>query len=336
MAITAYSGDIFTKAQQDVYVPELWSDMVLRYIHEKTIVSNLCFDASKWWSGSKQDNVHVPWVGRFGVNPWIENSPVQLQTMTDTEFTFAMNRAMECSFSISDLSRVYTDYDVFKIYMDEQALVKLEDIENFLLSQRAGIHYVSGQIIYNTNDGTATGTKLALGLAGVQAASEILTTNKVPTQDRFALVSPGQAMDILAIATATSRDYVVGEPLMNGQILKNWMGFNWYVSSLVTSNTTTGFTNGTNGVASPTPGVTGAMYLPTQGNYTALPTTGGGSGNFTTALFGHPQWCAFASGYDHVEQARLPLHLSDASIMAWIFDARTMRTTHAVVVHTAS
>jgi hypothetical protein len=110
-----------------------------------------------------------------------------------------------------------------------------------------------------------------------------------------------------------------------------------YTISNVTTNSLTGYTNGTGAAAQPTPGVVGSSYLPTQDSYTALPTTGGGTGSFVTALACHPDWAKFATPLEPKIEAGRSLELQmDEVVSTWIYGSKIYRSDHAVLLHTAT
>jgi hypothetical protein len=90
------------------------------------------------------------------------------------------------------------------------------------------VAFPAGQLV---GDGTA-----AITLALVTQVTQQFLVNDIFPEDgeKWMVVGPVQARQLLSIAQATSRDYVEAKALSDVGIVKNWAGYNWIVSNRLT------------------------------------------------------------------------------------------------------
>jgi hypothetical protein len=88
--------------------------------------------------------------------------------------------------------------------------------------------FPAGQLV---GDGTG-----AISLLLTSQVMQVFLTNDIFPEDgeKCMFVGPVQARQLLSIQQATSRDYVESKALADNGMVKNWMGFNWYVSNRLT------------------------------------------------------------------------------------------------------
>ncbi len=206
-----------------------------------------------------------------------------------------------------------------------------------MLGLRADISSQAGgtQSIFNTSDGTAGGTYLALSRAAILAAKQTLDEANVPLAGRKLAVGPGQYNDLLTIDEFINRDYVDGKPTANG-VVGMLYGMEVIMSTNISTNSLTGYTNGTGSGAQPTPGVLGSPYMPTQvkNNSGSLATTlplGA-----ATAVMYHPDWAILAMQLTpKTESSREVLFQADAVVSTQIYGSGTYRQDHVVLIHSS-
>ena len=331
----AFQGNAFTTVRGDVFIPEIWSNEIKRYRDANFIMADTCKKINM--VGRKGDKLHIPGISRLAIYDKIPETPVTLQARTESEYTIVIDKYKEASILIEDILMIQADYPLMSEYTREIGYALARDIDNYILSQRAvigsAINGVVSQKIYNTSDGTSTGNKLALSKAAILAARQILQEVDAPEPYVIA-VSPGQYNDLLTITEFTSGDFVDGRPVATGEVGRLF-GMSVRVSSNISVNSATGYTNGTGAPPLPTPGFAGSPYLPTQlpSEVTTLTTLDSG---FTTAIVCSQEWCILAIQKNpNVESSRENMYQANALVSTQVYGAKVYRPDHAVIIMTA-
>lgn len=339
-----YTGSNVGKANVDVFIPEIWSGEVKREL-DTNFLMRMAARINPVQFAKKGDTVHIPEVYRLAVNDKSYNTPVTLQNQTNGEFTMTIDKYKEVSFMIEDVATLFVpgQYNIRGEYTREAGYALARDIDNFLLGYRSVIQGFSDQVIYNTTTGAVDGTYEGLNEASILAAMQVLDEADVPREGRIMIISPGQYTDLLLIDRFTSTDYVNSTVVPSG-MLGQIYGVPVMMSTQITTNSLTGYTNGNNGQPQPTPGVAGSPYLPTQNPFTSLPYVGDGTvtsilapTGVTTAMLCHRDWL-YASMVQEpkVETSREVLFQADAVVTTQLYGAKVFREDHAVLIHTAS
>lgn len=336
-----YNGNNIGITNADVFIPEIWSNEIKRERDANLIVRQGI--SLLPMVGKKGDTVHIPEISRLAVNDKVYNQPVTLQARTESEFTIVVDKYKEASFMIEDIVNVQASYNLRSEYTREAGYALALDLDNFILGLRADIQgYNSGSnVIYSSSTGAIGGTPAGLDRASILAAKEILDIAKVPMSERLLVVSPSQAIDLLTIDQFISSDYINGSPTMTGQV-GTLYGIPVVVSNNIVENSLTGYQNGAGGASSPTPGVTGSIYYPTQSpsdvTTTSLPYAGDGSsgGSYITAMMCHKSWGKLAMQLNpKTESSREVLFQADAVVSTQIYGAKVYRPDHCVLIHTS-
>lgn len=189
-----------------------------------------------------------------------------------------IDRDVESSFSIEDITEMQSKYNLRSEYTREAAYALARDIDNAVLGMRAALKFAGQEL----------DTGATIVEADLLVAKETLDAADVPSEGRMLLIAPQQESDIMSLNRFISRDYIDGGSVMQrGRIIGSIFGADVMVSTQITRNSLTGYVNGSQGIAAPTPGVAGSPYLPTQDSFTGLNT----AGNRYSALYTHKDWC---------------------------------------------
>lgn len=338
-----FTGSNIGKANVQTFVPEIWTGEVKREL-DANFLMRMCARINAVQFAKKGDVVHIPEVYRLAVNDKVYNTPVTLQNQTHGEFTMTIDRYKEVSFMIEDVGTLFVpgQYNIRGEYTREAGYALARDVDNFLLGYRSVINSFTDQVIFNTDTGLAGGNFLGLNEASILAAMQILDEANVPREGRKLIVSPGQYTDLLTIERFSSTDYV-NSPIVPTGMLGQIYGIPVMMSTNITTNSLTGYTNGNNGTPAPTPGVTGSPYIPTQntGAFASLPYDGDGTNTsatgIVTAMLCHPNWL-YASMVQEpkVETSREVLFQADAVVTTQLYGAKVFREDHAVLIHSAA
>lgn len=329
-------GAAVTKAVADVFIPEIWSTEVKRFLDQKLILSK--YMKMVPFRGKKGDRIHIPNISRAAVNTKLPETPVLLQARVENDFYFDIDMYKESSFMIEDIVGIQASYNLRSEYTREAGYALARDIDNHLLALRAALNNIPNQIVWNTSDGTngAGATSNPLNYSAILAAKLRLDQADVPEEGRVLIVSPTQYNQLLAVDKFINMDYRNGAPVQTG-VVGTIFGIPVVMTSQVGTNSTTGYVNGSGAAAQPTPGVAGSPYLPTQDPFTGLPTNFAGTGTkpVTTALLLNKEFAVMGMQQEpKVESARQTLYLADAVVMSQLYGAKLYRPDHAVIIHT--
>lgn len=335
MPLPAYpGGSAYRLATSGVFIPELWSDEVRRFRDQKFVATMYTKKVS--FEGRKGDTLHLPYISRAAVNTKLPETPVTLQSRTESEFTMTIDQYKESSFMIEDILNIQSAYNLRREYTREAGYALARDMDNAVLALRAAVNNFAAQRIYNTVDGTLAGSaSRPLDQAAILAAKEILDLADVPEEGRVLMVGVQQYNDLLTIDAFVRDEYVSVRPTETGRVGQIY-GIPVIKTTQIGRNSATGYVNGTGAAAQPTPGVASSPYLPTQNAFTALPTTiGNDAAPVASAIMLHPEWAISAVQQSpKSESSRETLFLADAFVSSQLYGNKLYREDHAVVIHT--
>lgn len=343
-------GSAATRAVLDRFIPELWADDIIRARNARVMMLEYIKRIPD--SMKKGDVLHVPIVGRLGVNYKRPEAPVTLQVQGPTEFLMGVDRYMESSFMIEDIAAIQEDYNARSIYTEEAGLALGRDIDHWILAHRLAIKK-AGNVIQCRN--AANTADDVLNRAAILAARLRLVQANVPLDDVVLIVSPAQYTSLLNVDGFINGFYVDGKPTMSGRV-GDLFGIPVMESNNILKNASAGFRIGDSGVTGPTPGVaawvSGAAvysdYYPDQSKF-ADPTHGGQelgmiaptvstpgdtlAINQYSAIMCSKEWLAFwMQQSPKVESSREVLYQGDAVVCTQFYGAKTYRRDAAIVI----
>lgn len=333
-----YSGSTINVSNSRAFIPKQWADMVLMRRDPGLVMKSACYP---WPAKGKGDILYIPEFGDLGVYQRQRETSVHVQTQEPTQYEIKCDLEAESSIAIDDMVQYFANYNIRNMYANRQAYALRRDLDNRVLGMRAGLPL--SQHIFNTTNGTASGTPLPLSPAAILAAKEKLILANVPEDSIKLYIGVYQHTDLLAHAQIIDRDYYPGYTIQNGQFGEIY-GVRAIKSNNIVPNSLAGYRNGDKGQLLPTPGVIGSPYLPTQGkefNYLPIGQTGNEAAEpFITALMCHEQWCLDATpkgraGVKITEsfENALQMHLIVAK---QCYGHKIWRDDHAVLIHSAA
>lgn len=342
-----YRGGLYTRADVSSWIKKQWATMVRRELEQDLLLRQFIMNVS-FPQGKVGDRVTIPTLGRLGVNRKAAGVPVTLQKGNTGSWSIDITQYAETSFMTEDITSIMLDPSglLAQNLAKEAAYAIKRDLDAFILGLRAAIQNIGGsQVIVNSADGTfgASAASQPLTIASILRAKRVLDDLDVPSTDRVLIVSPAQYSQLLAQDKTQNMFYRTSAVLENG-IVGTLLGVPVYMTSMVNTNSATGFANG--GTNIPTPGVTGSgqIYYPDQDTATSLPVTWGTTANAAgdprnvhTALLLHREAFALAMLQEpKTEYSRETLYLADAVVTSTLYGARVYRPTNAVIIHTNS
>jgi coat protein Gp5 len=214
-------------------IPKLVAADVLPAVVGALVMGNLVnrdYEATLAQAG---DVVNVPIGPNLSANNIAETGTVTNQSKSLGNAQITLNRHVESSFAIPDVTQVFTRPDLVRTYMDGAVKAIAEQIETDILA-------VFGQINYNTSVGSAN---TALTEAVIDSAESALFTAKVPgNMPRFLVTSATAYGQLRQIGRFTEMQTIgvggVMNPILTGQILQV-KGVNVFRSQFVSKVSTT-------------------------------------------------------------------------------------------------
>lgn len=343
-----YRGAVMNKADVNSWIKKQWATYVRRELEQDLLLRRFVMNV-QFPNGKKGDRVTIPTLGRLGVNRKVAGVPVTLQAGNTGSWSIDIDQYVETSFMIEDIVDIMLDPSglLAQNMAKEAAYAIKRDLDAFLLGLRAAVQNLGGnQVIVNSADGTfgASAASQPLTISSILRAKRYMDEADIPASERVLIVSPAQYAQLLAQDKVQSMFYRTSAPLENG-VVGVILGIPVYMTSMITTNSATGFANGTV-TGLPTPGVTGAgqIYYPSQDTATTLPVTWGTTANAAgdprnvhTALLLHREAFALAMLMEpKTEYSRETLYLADAVVTSTLYGSRMYRPGNAVIIHTNS
>lgn len=329
---TLFQGSVFNNNKAAVFIPEIWSTDLIRRRDEK-LVMRPCVSTIDF-KGRKGDTIYLPFISDMAVNNKVAGSPVTYQSFSENRWTMVVNRYKEVSFGIDNLTEIQSQNDLRSIYTERSAWALARDIEYSLLAERATING------YNSASNVITSGS-PFDYTDFLAACEILELANVPREGLKLLISVKQHKSLLLQDEFIHADYDRIASLSGGGMVGSIFGIPVYVTNSITTNSATGFYNGDPAhgtVASPTPGMSGSLYYPTQSPALRDGTTVSASAltaGYDTAMLVHPDWGKLAMVKEPSVDADWSTDFQEWHIVqTQIFDCMVFRPDHAVLINT--
>lgn len=318
---TGFNGDMFSLAEGQAFIPELWVNDIIRYRMEDLVMSR--YVKTIPFQGRAGDLIRMPRISRLGVRPKVLKSPVEYQSITENEWQMTVNRYVESSFMIEDILEVQASVNLRREYTREVSTALARDIDYRILAQRAAIIGADATShIVSTNP---------IAKSDILAAIEILSRRRVNTNGASLIVSPAHYASLLNIEEFINADYVNGRPVQNG-VIGALYGLPVIVTNNMTINNLTGLKNGDNDPSpGATPGMLGSDYYPTQedGTVTAL------TANYYSAMIVTPDSIAMAMQMAPRVNAEWDIDYQATKVVATqLYDVKMFRTDGAIVIST--
>jgi hypothetical protein len=141
--------------------------------------------------------VKIPVRGSLSVNDKSANTNYTLQTPADTSVSVTLNKHKEVSFVIEDIAKALARPDFLMGYIDDAVIAIGEQIDADIAALYSGL----SQSI------DATSTAGPLDYTDFIAARKLLSVAKAPMSERYAVLHPTAAAELLADTKFTNRDY---------------------------------------------------------------------------------------------------------------------------------
>jgi N4-gp56 family major capsid protein len=324
----APQGTQFTNITSSVFIPEIWKRDIIRR-RDDSLVMKGCISMIDF-RGEKGDTIYIPYVSDMAVNSKVQGYPVTYQSYSDRRWQMVVNRYKEVSFAIDKLLEIQSSHDLRSIYTERAGFALARDIEHAILAERATING------YNSASNVIT-SGAPLDYTDILAASEILDNLNIPREGRKLIISPSQHASLLTQPEFINADYSSEKRVETGRV-GSCLGIPIMMTSSLKVNSTSGFVNGEGATGSPTAGMSGSLYYPTQSpalrdgtSVTASALTAG----YHTAMLIHPDWAKLAMVKSpNVDYDWSVDYQEHHIVLTQIYDVECYRPDHAVLINT--
>ena len=231
-----------TAAVANNFIPELWSDEVIGAYKANLVTANLVTKLSH--KGKKGDTIYIPVPARGAASAKAANTQVVLSAATNTAVTVSINKHYEYSKLIEDIAEVQALASMRKFYTDDAGFALATQVDTDLVTLwegfQSGTVGGTGAAMYETAVIGSVGTTLYTGNssnaaditdAGIRAMILKLDNANVPMDNRYIVMPPIAANDLLGINRFTEQQFIGnGDAIKTGKIGMIY-GVDVYVSS---------------------------------------------------------------------------------------------------------
>ena len=245
----ALGSNQVTTAVENNFIPELWSDEVIGAYKSNLVTANLVTKLSH--KGKKGDTIYIPVPARGAASAKAANTQVTLSAATNTAVTVTINKHYEYSKLIEDIAEVQSLASMRKFYTDDAGFALATQVDTDLVTlwegfqggtvagadaaawEKAVIGSV-GTTLYTGNSSNAAD----ITDAGIRAMILKLDNANVPMDNRYIVMPPIAANDLLGINRFTEQQFIgSGEAIKTGKIGMIY-GVDVYISSNCPTTTT--------------------------------------------------------------------------------------------------
>ena len=238
-----------TAAVANNFIPELWSDEVIGAYKSNLVTANLVTKLSH--KGKKGDTIYIPVPARGAASAKAANTQVVLSAATNTAVTVTINKHYEYSKLIEDIAEVQSLASMRKFYTDDAGFALATQVDTDLVTlwegfqggTVAGANAAAWEKAYIGSTGAAFYTGNSSNAAditdaGIRAMILKLDNANVPMDNRYIVMPPIAANDLLGINRFTEQQFIGnGEAIKTGKIGMIY-GVDVYISSNCPTTTT--------------------------------------------------------------------------------------------------
>ena len=245
----ALGSNQVTTAVANNFIPELWSDEVIGAYKSNLVTANLVTKLSH--KGKKGDTIYIPVPARGAASAKAANTQVTLSAATNTAVTVTINKHYEYSKLIEDIAEVQSLASMRKFYTDDAGFALATQVDTDIVTLWEGFQ---GGTVAGANAAAwekavigSVGTTLYTGNssnaaditdAGIRAMILKLDNANVPMDNRYIVMPPIAANDLLGINRFTEQQFIGnGDAIKTGKIGQIY-GVDVYISSNCPTTTT--------------------------------------------------------------------------------------------------
>ena len=249
MATGAIGTNHQTVTTGATFIPEIWSDETIAAYKSNLVVANLVTRLNH--KGKKGDTINIPTPVRGSATVKAANTAVKIQSDTHNNTAVSINKHYEYSVLIEDITEVQALSSLRKFYTDDAGYALAKQVDTDIVTLWEGLQ---GGTVAGANAAAwekavigSVGTTLYTGNssnaaditdAGIRAMILKLDNANVPMDNRYIVMPPIAANDLLGINRFTEQQFIGnGEAIKTGKIGMIY-GVDVYISSNCPTTTT--------------------------------------------------------------------------------------------------
>ena len=249
MATGAIGTNHQTVTTGATFIPEIWSDETIAAYKSNLVVANLVTRLNH--KGKKGDTINIPTPVRGSATVKAANTAVKIQSDTHNNTAVSINKHYEYSVLIEDITEVQALSSLRKFYTDDAGYALAKQVDTDIVTLWEGLQ---GGTVAGANAAAwekavigSVGTTLYTGNssnaaditdAGIRAMILKLDNANVPMDNRYIVMPPIAANDLLGINRFTEQQFIGnGDAIRTGKIGQIY-GVDVYVSSNCPTTTT--------------------------------------------------------------------------------------------------
>jgi hypothetical protein len=339
-ASTPQGGNI-SQGEISAFTQEIWIPTLMRYLVRKLNLVRYT-DRMTGFEGKKGTEVRKPYIGRLRTRRKTAGDPLQFEQKREGEWKMIVDKYSYAAFAIDGRVEYDTEVDLARAYAPEIAQALMEDLEYELLAHRAVYQ------AYNWESGQKITSASPIAYADILSGFEYMLERGYNVNDLVLQVGPRQLVTMFNIDEFTqSGTYNSGDvaDIKSGTIVGDIMGINVELNQFIRANAVDQIKLGgddyedPNAEVTPTPGMLGSMYLPTQYGSDQRPiadiTAGYLEAGYHSAMLIPKQFAAFVMKKNpSLEMWWNPDYQETRVASTQIFDSKVIDPRRGVVINT--
>lgn len=229
-----FTGDVTQKSDVDVFVPELWSEGVLRYF-EKSLILKPFFDDYSSLVQGRGDVLHIPTLQEVATDDKSANTAIDYTATVETDIDLAIDQHKYAAKLFEDIALIQSNEQLFDKYAQSMAyaLGKAVDTKIEALLRTLG----TTQALAADN---------SMSNADVETAIGTLISNDIPQDECAFFVNSLVYADLLNSKAFVTNNSGAGvgfgndNAVINTGQVGNLFGIPVFTSSLIATATDTG------------------------------------------------------------------------------------------------
>jgi hypothetical protein len=210
------------------FIPTLWSARLLNHLDKNTVLTQI---VNRDWEGeikSQGDTVKIQRPGNIVAGAYTKGSTIAYGYPTSSTRSLVVNQRTLASFKVDDLDQIQVNVKLMDSYSMRMGYAMADDVDRYIASLY--VNAGAGDVALNIS-GTVNAGDLVNAFGN---AALLLDNNNVPTQGRWAVISPAVHQAMLKdsrILQATDR----GDALVSSgvSLVGELGGFSLYKSNNV-------------------------------------------------------------------------------------------------------
>ncbi|XVJ50587.1 MAG: P22 coat protein - protein 5 domain protein [Vampirovibrio sp.] len=212
----------------DNFVPEIWSQVILKSFNKNSVMAGLVNRDYEGEIKKAGDVVHIRSYGSVTVRDYTRSTAITYETLTDPKQMLTINQQKYFAFRVDDLDVAQADIPIIEGYTERAAIAVRDVVDAYLYN-----HYLDIPVA-NIVGGASTVTAITKAniYDNITLMAEMLDSQNVPQEDRVLIVNP-RFKRILLQSDAFMRATSLGDQAIQNGFLGNVAGFQIYVSTNV-------------------------------------------------------------------------------------------------------